>query len=269
MTAIQGERGPRLSQGDREGVRVPPEARAEIEAVLTALRQWLLEAAVTCDEPGAEADAVAAAELTAGEFDASMHGLFREWIALRREIERAAGDNGAAREVLARAAGLFERGGAEMKESVGQLLAPLVRDRDRIRDDLRQRLQVQQSNWLELILDLRAGLAEAEKEARAGLEQLGWRRRLLPGPAGGAVAEALASGLSRIDSALDSRGVRRVAAAGGPVDLQTMRVVETAEHEALPAGHVIEVLRPGFVCGREVVRFAEVRATPSAGSADE
>ena len=86
MSAIQNDRAQRPADVGSEASRVSPEVRAEIEAVLTTFRQWLLE----CVHLHANLGAAPPEE---GEHlvDTSMRGLLSEWLALREDVRRDAG----------------------------------------------------------------------------------------------------------------------------------------------------------------------------------
>jgi len=68
---------------------------------------------------------------------------------------------------------------------------------------------------------------------------------------------------SRLAHALARHGIHRVDEAGVPVDPARMTVVEVVADSDLPPESVVEVIRPGYCWGEQVVRFAEVRAVRS------
>ncbi len=147
--------------------------------------------------------------------------------------------------------------------SVKELLSPLVKDRDRLRESMRSRLQNAQYNWLELLLDLRETLDDTAQAARSAGADLGWRKIFVPSGLTTGLTDHFDTALHRVDGALESRDVKRIDCIGKPVDPQFMRVVETVAHDELPDGHVCEIVRQGYVCGEEVIRFAEVKAVKS------
>ena len=64
----------------------------------------------------------------------------------------------------------------------------------------------------------------------------------------------------RMDDVLRRHSIRRLEPLGEPVDPQTMRVVAVVESESVPSGHVVDVVRPGYLCRGAPLRFADVRA---------
>jgi molecular chaperone GrpE len=69
----------------------------------------------------------------------------------------------------------------------------------------------------------------------------------------------------RLDRAMQSHGLERIACVGLPVDVNSMTVVEVVDVTNQPAGEVVEELRPGFRWQGEVIRFAEVKAARNPG----
>lgn len=221
---------------------------------MSAFRQWLLESEQWRDalaelpeppEPGAEVD---------------LHTLLAEWIALRQEVRLDSRGGKALREELDLAVGGFREGVEQVHQGVERLLEPLVRERDRLRDELNSRLEAQQTAWVELLLDVRDGLERGAAAAQAARRSLGWRGWLLPRPVLDGVLDGYSLALRRIDASLESRGVRPIECAGRPVDPERMRVIEVLQRDDLAEGQVVDVVRRGFVCGTRVVRYAEVRA---------
>jgi len=68
---------------------------------------------------------------------------------------------------------------------------------------------------------------------------------------------------ARLARTLDRLGIGRLDETGGPVDPARMTVVELVHNADGPPETVVEVVRPGYVWGERVVRYAEVRAVAS------
>ena len=68
---------------------------------------------------------------------------------------------------------------------------------------------------------------------------------------------------SRMNDVLHKHSIRRIAPWGEPVDPETMQVVAVVESDAVPAGHVVDVVRFGYTCQGIPLRFADVRASKS------
>lgn len=65
---------------------------------------------------------------------------------------------------------------------------------------------------------------------------------------------------TRLARTLEQLGINRLDEPGGLVDPSRMTVVELVTDAGAPPETVVEVVRPGYVWGERVVRFAEVRA---------
>jgi len=256
-----GASDPAESPG-REPV-VPPEARQEIEAVLSAFRQWLLEAAQW------RRALVLPEEQTDAEATVDLHTLLAEWIALKQEVRLEARVGKTTRQELDRAIGEFQQGVDKVQQQAQGWLDPLVRDRDRLRDDLADQRESQQRSWVELLLDVRDALARGAAAAAQADRRLGWRRWFLPRRLFAGLHEGYALALRRIDAALEAREIRRIECLGHRVDPERMRVVDLVQRDDVPQGQVIEVVREGYVCGARVIRYAEVRAAARAAPTDE
>jgi molecular chaperone GrpE len=234
---------------------IAPEAREEIEAALSALRQWLLEAERWRDlveAPKAQGPQASPVDL---------HTLLEEWIALRQEVRLESRSGKANRQELERAVDEFHQGIDQVQSGVRKVLDPLVRERDRLRDDVAARLDAEQRSWAELLLDIREALARGEEASQQARGRLGFLRRwLLPRGLFAGLLDGYAMALRRIDAMLASRDIRRIECLGQRVDPERMRVVDLVQREDLPEGHVSEVVREGYTCGSRVIRFAEVRA---------
>lgn len=68
---------------------------------------------------------------------------------------------------------------------------------------------------------------------------------------------------ARLARTLDRLKIGRLDETGGPVDPSRMSVVELVHNADAPPETVVEVVRPGYVWGERVVRYAEVRAVAS------
>lgn len=233
---------------------MPAEARQEIEAILSAFRQWLLEA-----EQWRYAVA-APSEHAKEEGTVDLHTLLGELTALKQEVRLEARGSKTARAELDRAVQAFERASDEARQQNEQSLGPLVRERDRLRDDLTGRIESQERDWVELILDIREALARGEASSTRAGNRLGWRRWFVPRGLIESLREGHALSLRRIDATLEARGVQRIECVGQRVDPQRMRVVDVVDNAELPEGQVTEVVRDGYTCGSRVIRYAEVRA---------
>jgi molecular chaperone GrpE len=248
MAEFQGQDGVSSLGSPSSADRVSPEARAEIEAALTTFRQWLIE----CD--------AARAELLEPSddpgIDVSLHRMIGEWSALRVSLDE---DSRGSRDQLDTALEALNHSTANVEQSVKNILGPLVRDRDRLRDTMKDRLQIQQLNWMELILDLRDAFDQGGTAARTALAKAGWRRPFMPKALSAGLTAGYDLALSRIDAALTSRDVQSIDAVGVPLDPHTMKVVERVHSDDVPDGHVTEIVRSGYRCGGEVVRLAEVK----------
>jgi len=239
-------------------VVVPPEARQEIEAVLSAFRQWLLESEqwrFALAAPEELDDAGSAVDL---------HTLLEELTALKQEVRLEARGGKTARQDLDRAVGEFQQGVEEVQRHAQAMLDPLVRERDRLRDDLADRIDAQQRSWVELLLDVRESLVRGEEASRAAAARLGWRRWFVPKALLAGLLDGYSLALRRIEAALEARGIRPIVCVGQRVDPERMRVVGLVHREDLPEGHVAEVVREGYTCGARIIRCAEVRAVTRA-----
>ncbi|MCL2623700.1 MAG: nucleotide exchange factor GrpE [Planctomycetaceae bacterium] len=64
----------------------------------------------------------------------------------------------------------------------------------------------------------------------------------------------------RMNDILKKHEIVRLEPCGEPVDPQTMRVIAVVESECVPPGHVVDVIRPGYLRRGKPIRFADVRA---------
>ncbi len=242
---------------------VDPDARREIESVLSAFRQWLLEAEAWRSLPR---DGAAEAR---GDDAVDLHTVMREWIALKQEIKLEARGGKASRERLDGAAAEFRAGVDQVAEEAKGLLEGVVRDRDRLRDDVRTQREAEAQSWAEALLDVRDVLVRATEASRQSRRRGGWRRWFVKDDAQGAL-DALHEGntlaLRRLDAALEARGIRAIDCLGKAVDPYRVKVVDVVQRGDVAAGTVIEIIRPGYTWAEHVLRYAEVRAA-SGGSA--
>ncbi len=222
--------------------------------MLSAFRQWLLES-----EQWRTA-LVAPPEESDQDLPTDLHSLLAEMLALKQEVRLESRGSRATRQELDRAVGEFQQGIDQVQQGAQRLLEPLVRDRDRLREDSAARLESQQRAWVENLLDIREALARGEATSRQAVGRIGWRRWFLPRGLFGGLLEGYGLALKRLDAALEARDIRPIACLGQKVDPETMRVVDLVQREDLPAGHVAEILRPGYTCGAKLIRYAEVRA---------
>lgn len=233
---------------------MPPEARQEIEAALSTFRRWLLESEqwrYALLAPQEAADAAA---------DVDLHTLLAELIALKQEVRLEARGARSARQDLDQAIGQFHEGIERVREQAQRVFDPLVRERDRLRDDLAAQLDAQRRSWIEVLLDIREALCRGEETSRQAAERLGWRRWFLPQGLFDGLHEGYSLGLRRLDAVLEARGVRPIECLGKRVDPERMRVVDLIQRDDLPEGQVVEVVRAGYTCESKVIRYAEVRA---------
>lgn len=68
---------------------------------------------------------------------------------------------------------------------------------------------------------------------------------------------------NRLRRLLQQNHVERIETVGQLTDPNLMTVVDVADHEGLPAGTVLEELRPGYVWRGQLLRYAEVRVVRS------
>jgi len=76
-----------------------------------------------------------------------------------------------------------------------------------------------------------------------------------------AVVEGLVLTLARFDELLARNGIREVDAAQDMFDPHTMHAIDIEERTDLPDGHVLEIIRPGYLKGTRLLRSAEVRVS--------
>lgn len=117
--------------------------------------------------------------------------------------------------------------------------------------------------WLGELLPVFDGLSRALTQARH-LETTPalWERVWRPGKAKRAALATLTEGLALLEQqlreALDHLGVHVEAPVSGPANPERHRVVEVRSSGPGRPGHVVELVRPGYVLGDRLVREAEV-----------
>jgi len=231
-----------------------PDARREIEAVLSTFRQWLLEAEAWRNLAPAPGEAPSDAQ------SVDLHTVVREWIALRQELKLEARGSKAARERLDGAVEEFRGGVDQVAEEAKALLSTVVRERDRLRDEARTLRESEAQSWAEALLDLHDVLSRAAEASERARRRRGWRRWFRRDETLDSLHEGYALALRKLDAALESRGIRVIDCPGRPVDPYRMRVVDVVRRADVPPGHVVEVIRDGYEWGSRVIRYAEVRA---------
>ncbi len=210
-----------------------PEERAEIEAILNALRQWLWESGALRSpalRPGGELDGVFP--------EGDLHSLAREIVALRADVRLGAKGAKAVRERL-----------EETAESVQRGLERLQGEIQGMREGAAE----------EALIEALDALRQGQKATEEVRRRLGWRGRLLPRGLFAGLLEGYSIAVRKLERTLESLGVREMHCAGESFDPLRMKVVETEVRGELPEGQVIEVVRPGYRKGERVLRFAEVK----------
>ncbi len=142
-------------------------------------------------------------------------------------------------------------------------LAELIRDRDRLREELREAREKPLEQGLEALLDSLEALRSGKEATAKARRSLGWRARLLPRDLFEGVLEGYRMATQRIENSLSTLGVSEIGGAGRAFDPHSMRSVETEVRGDVPAGQVLEVVRPGYRRGERILRVAEVRVATS------
>lgn len=241
----------------------PPEFRQEIEEVLNALRQWIVEFEEWEEAAG-----------DGGELpEVDLHSVVSELVALRGEVHLESKGAKASRERMEEAAEAFGSGLEFARREIGvsltEGLVPLVRERDRLRDDLEKAREEPLDRSVEALLDSLEALRRGSRAVEEARRRLGWRRLLLPRGLLGALLEGYRLATGRIERQLSGLGISEIAADGVAFDPVAMRAVETEVREDVSPGCVLEVLRPGYRRGERVVRAAEVRTAVAAPGLSE
>jgi len=258
-----------LEPGANPGLAPPtvisPEEREEMEALLGAFRQWLVEAeslgagALTA-LPGVAIDGVPVVD---------MHTLVAELTALRSEVRLEARATKAAREKLEGAASAYETGlersgervagaTARLEESVAGAVETLSRENDRLRSELERVADEAPLRAVQALFETHDALVRGLKASEEARRRLGWRTRLLPRALFGGLLEGYEMGLERIRRLLTDAEVSEIPCHGMPFDPTRMRSVEVRPAGDAEPGTVLEVLRAGFERRGRVLRVAEV-----------
>jgi molecular chaperone GrpE len=121
-------------------------------------------------------------------------------------------------------------------------------------EELRQSLQREFQNapaWRRWLSG--SWLSEAQRQCGEQVAQTGASEL-------GKLLEGYTLIVRRLERDLEAHGVRRIETLGRRVDPQLMTVVELVDDPQLPPETVVEELRPGYLRGDRLIRFAEVRA---------
>ncbi len=264
------------------------EFQREIEAILNALRQWLMEV-----EDSSELDELTSDESALPEVD--LHSMVSELTALRGEVRLGSRGSKASRETMAQAADTFKAGlenvhdelhassedmehaadafkaglenvqtqldasNEEAEKSLSQVLVPLVRERDHLRDEIRQVRDEPLRRGGEALLDALEGLRRGRMASEETNARLGWRAIFLPRDLFGGMLEGYDMASRKIEQTLNALGITEISCEGQDFDPNSMRAVETKERDDVPPGRVLEVVRPGYRRGDTILRVAEVR----------
>ena len=241
--------------------------RAESEALLGALRMWLAEFRDWEEVERREEDLDPLPPV-------DLHSVVAEMTALRGEVRLSSRGAKASREQLEEAASLLESGldrtrnefevaRADLRSSVENGLAELIKDRDRLREELHEAREKPLEQGLEALLDSLEALRRGEEATARARQALGWRSKLLPRQLFQGLLDGYGMGVRRIESTLRALGVVETSGRGGAFDPHSMRSVESEVRGDVPAGQVLEVVRPGYRRGERILRVAEVRVATS------
>ncbi|MBN1441475.1 MAG: nucleotide exchange factor GrpE [Planctomycetes bacterium] len=237
------------------------EFRREVEFLVDTLRQWLLE----FEECGGEAEENGA-DLPA----ADLHSIAAELAALRGEVRLESRGSKTAREKMDQAAESFREGLGTLQDglmasrehleaSLLRALAPLLRERDRLRDELRIAREEPARRLLEGLMDAVDTLRRSRDATERAHRRLRWRSRLLPPGLIAGLIDGYDMALRKLEASLADLGVEEILCEGSDFDPSGMRTVETEPRSDVPAGRVLGVIRAGYRRGQTVVRPAEVR----------
>jgi molecular chaperone GrpE len=75
----------------------------------------------------------------------------------------------------------------------------------------------------------------------------------------GGIAEGYTMSLRRVEALLEQLGLEPIDTQGKSFDPESMEAIEVVEGSGLPAGKVVEEVRRGYLQGRTVFRFAQVK----------
>ena len=193
-------------------------------------------------------------ELAAG---CDLHGLFREFAALRQEVRAQNREQSKAVREIAKASDLFERLAAESQRRQQEAEA-LSRERGKDLASLERRARTAaEADCIRSFLEVRDALARGSEAAsqlrnrRLGILP-GTRRRLA------GVAEGYELALRRFDRVLAELGVEPVGTVGHPFDSRTMHATRTVRAPGAADGEVVEEHLAGFTRNGAVLRLADV-----------
>lgn len=182
-------------------------------------------------------------------------------------------------EGLASASRTFQSVQANEQEAVERATRPVVEALVELDEGLRRAVQAFQATHRQMTRSAPSQLRESLDEQFQN--QTWWRRftaRRWHAHVREAAAKALAQSTAeefanlmqgfeliqaRLARTLQQLGIDRLDETGGQVDPSRMTVVELVVDADAPPETVVEVVRPGYVWGARVVRFAEVRAVAS------
>ncbi|HEV3258137.1 MAG TPA: nucleotide exchange factor GrpE [Gemmataceae bacterium] len=256
-----------------------PEA---IEGVLSDFRSWLHQLAGAAPPDGVPQAPAEHAEAI------DLHTLLGQFIALRHEVN-----------LQTRAVRAQQEQGAEALRQLSQALAAVGRDHEAAETSRRQELVEQQRPLLKALVDVYDALSLAAREAqrvadliRTSLDQVmsgaqpkltglaAWlaREQLRRHAAADAqrrqgltqaadrvrqFLESLVTGytmsLRRVERTLEQQHLEPIPCVGAPFDPEAMEVVDAVSDSGLPAGQVVEEVRPGYRWQGRLFRYAQVR----------
>jgi molecular chaperone GrpE len=217
-----------------------------------------------------------------------LHTLLGQFIALRHEVN-----------LQTRAVRAQQEQGAEALRQLSQALAAVGRDHEAAETSRRQELVEQQRPLLKALVDVYDALSLAAREAqrvadliRTSLDQVmsgaqpkltglaAWlaREQLRRHAAADAqrrqgltqaadrvrqFLESLVTGytmsLRRVERTLEQQHLEPIPCVGAPFDPEAMEVVDAVSDSGLPAGQVVEEVRPGYRWQGRLFRYAQVR----------
>lgn len=243
----------------RPPLELTPEA---IDRVLADFRSWLQDAAVTGSLPSPP-------ESTEPP---DLHSLLGQMIALRHEVNlqtkaaRAQQEQNAdtlrelsrAVDTLSKPAAADSSASDEAQRGVLKVLIDIAdalnlarrefgRGRSAVDAALQSLATPYAPSWLDRFVGHKAPLAPAIEPTRIAsmLDSL---------------VTGYAMSLQRVERALEQLGVTRMGCSG-PFDPERMEAVDVVADDTRPPGHVVEVVRPGYLWHGRVFRFAQVSVT--------
>jgi molecular chaperone GrpE len=246
----------------RSALELTPEA---IEGVLADFRNWLQDAAATGSLPP---------PLESPE-PPDLHTLLGQMIALRHEVNLQTKATRGQQEQNADTL-------RELSRAIDTLSKPAAPAADSSSDDA-------QRGVLKILIDIADALNLARREFARGHGALdvalqglvtpsppasSWLDRLLGRRMAtvptieptriAAMLDSLVTGytmsLQRVERALEQLGVARIECSGA-FDPERMEAVDVVADNTRPPGHIVEVVRPGYLWRGRVFRFAQVSVT--------